>query len=150
VLLITAADSVTGLDFYDFGLQQPEMSEGRNPDGFSIWEFFDEPTRGESNVTTSSVGKNQPVFPLEYALRQNYPNPFNPATTILFSLPARQRVRLTIFNTLGQRVEHLVDDVYNAGTHVVTWQAKMMPGGVYFYQLKTSSRTVTRKMVLLR
>lgn len=33
VIVLTMADSTTGLDFYDFGVQTPDMSEGRYPDG---------------------------------------------------------------------------------------------------------------------
>ena len=49
-----------------------------------------------------------PVLPERFELGHNYPNPFNPSTIIPYQLPAPTRVRLEIFNILGQRVTTLV------------------------------------------
>jgi hypothetical protein len=56
-----------------------------------------------------AVTENGPTIPKEFALHQNYPNPFNPSTTIQYALPARSRVKLQIFNMLGQRVIELAE-----------------------------------------
>jgi hypothetical protein len=149
VIMLTAADSTTGLDFYDFGEQFPDKSEGRFPDGTNTWKFFDKPTKETSNKITA-VENNQSTTPKKFALYQNYPNPFNPTTTISFSLPVKQKVTLAIFNTLGQKVIVLVDDILDASNHSIQWQAENMPSGVYFYQFISGSYTVTKKMILLR
>lgn len=149
VIMFTAADSTTGLDFYDFGKQLPDKSEGRLPDGTNTWKFFNEPTKGASNSATA-VETNQITTPNKFALDQNYPNPFNPITTISFSLPTKQKVKLTIFNALGQKVATLVDDILPAGNHSVQWQAESMPNGLYFYRFTSDSYTVTKKMILLK
>lgn len=149
VIMFTAADSTTGLDFYDFGAQQPDKSEGRFPDGTNTWQFFNEPTKGGPNLATG-VEINQTSVPEQFALYQNYPNPFNAATLIAFSLPARQQVTLTVYNMLGQKVIRLVDQVLPAGNHSVRWEAGDVPSGFYFYQIKAGDYTATRKMVLLR
>ena len=149
VIMFTAADSTTGLDFYDFREQLPDRSEGRFPDGTNTWTLFTEPTIGGSNQTTA-VDDNQTTAPRKFALYQNYPNPFNPTTTISFSLPTRQKVTLTIFNALGQKIISLVDDILDAGNHSLQWQADNMPSGVYLYEITSDTHTVTKKMILLR
>lgn len=149
VIMLTAADSSTGLDFYDFGPQQPDKSEGRFPDGTNTWRFFNKPTKGAANSATA-VENIQRAQPLTFALNQNYPNPFNSATSISFSLPIKQKVTLAIYNMLGQQVAALVDDVLPAGNHSVRWEAGKMPSGFYFYQIKAGDYSQTRRMILLR
>jgi hypothetical protein len=149
VIMLTAADSTTGLDFYDFGKQSPDKSEGRFPDGTNTWEFFNKPTSGSANSATA-VESNQTTIPQKFVLYQNYPNPFNPTTTISFSLPTKHKVTLTVFNTLGQKVITLVDGILPAGNHAVKWQANNVPSGIYFYQFIFGAYTVTKKMILLR
>ncbi len=149
VIMFTAADSTTGLDFYDFGPQQPDKSEGRFPDGANTWRFFDSPTKGMANQV--SAVKNDPAsVPEQFALYQNYPNPFNAATSISFSIPRRQKVTLSIYNMLGQKMVTLVDEILPAGFHSVRWKAEGMPSGFYFYQIKAGDYQATRKMILLR
>ena len=81
---------------------------------------------------------------------QNYPNPFNPSTTIEFSIPAPGRVRLDVFNVLGQVVENLVDERLPAGIHEVEFFSGSLPSGIYFYRLVNGDQTQTRKMILLK
>jgi hypothetical protein len=88
--------------------------------------------------------------PVDYALFQNYPNPFNPSTNISFSLPKETRVSLKIYDVLGNEVLSLVNDVRNAGTHTVTFDANSFSNGVYFYKLETPDFTKTSKMILMK
>jgi len=80
----------------------------------------------------------------------NYPNPFNPTTEISFSLSGDSHIKLEVFNTLGQRVAVLADGHFDAGQHVVTWNASNASSGVYFYRLTSESGVNTRKMMLLK
>ncbi|MGE5679377.1 MAG: T9SS type A sorting domain-containing protein, partial [Bacillota bacterium] len=96
------------------------------------------------------------ILPREYNLVQNYPNPFNPATAIKYSLAAESRVRLTIYNSIGQIVSQLINTTQGAGSYNILWNAGNIPSGVYFYSLEASSvnnnesfRSV-RKMLLLK
>ena len=106
------------------------------------------------NFVVTSVAGNSTV-PTGYTLMQNYPNPFNPTTQIAFTLPRAQKVTLSVYNILGQRVATLVDGMVVAGTHVVTWNARdnfgiELPSGVYFYRLQAGGYSEARKMVLLK
>lgn len=97
-----------------------------------------------------AVDENETHLPVEYHLSQNYPNPFNNCTCIQFSLPERSYVRLKIYNTLGQHVRTLVDQMKPAGSHLVTWDAGEMASGFYFYQLETGEFNQKRRMLLLK
>lgn len=103
----------------------------------------------------TSVHSSLEVMNTEYLLMQNYPNPFNPSTTITYSIPERSNVRLSIFNTLGQRVTELVNDTKEAGTYEQTYNASQLSSGIYFYRIEatsvSNSKTFveTKKMVLM-
>ncbi len=88
--------------------------------------------------------------PENYSLSQNYPNPFNPSTTFTFSMSKAGLVTLTVYDMLGREVATLVNNVANAGTHSITWNAAGMSSGVYFYKMHTGSFTSLKKMVLIR
>jgi hypothetical protein len=106
------------------------------------------------DITVTGIEDN-PIVPTGYALEQSYPNPFNPTTNIVFSIPQTEKVTLTIFNLLGQKIATLVDGSVLAGTHVVSWNGRdglgrQLPSGVYFYRLSTSRFSEARRMVLLK
>ncbi len=80
----------------------------------------------------------------------NYPNPFNPATTITYSLPQAEQVRLSIYDVLGREVRRLVDAQQAAGRHEVVFDAGTLPSGTYFYRVETPSGVQAKKLVLLK
>ncbi len=89
------------------------------------------------------------------ALNQNVPNPFNPQTTIGFSLPGLEHVRLDIFDLGGRLVQRLIDKPMQAGHHQIEWNGKDERGrtvasGMYFYRLTVSKQMYTKKMILLK
>jgi hypothetical protein len=88
--------------------------------------------------------------PMEFALEQNHPNPFNPETRIEFGLPDASDVRVTVYNSLGQVVEVLVDAQLEAGYYSVSWAASGVPTGVYFYRIEAAHFTATRRMVYMK
>lgn len=88
-------------------------------------------------------------------LGQNFPNPFNPSTTIEYSLSARARAVMSIYNSEGALVVRLDQGVREAGPYRVEWNGRDAAGkpvgsGVYFYRLEGELRTAPRKMVLLK
>ncbi len=88
-------------------------------------------------------------------LGQNYPNLFNSRTTINYNVAIQGPASLRIYNVTGQLVKALADRPHLPGKYSVVWDGtdgngKIVANGTYFYQLKTSSISVTKQMVLLR
>lgn len=93
--------------------------------------------------------------PAAFSLEQNYPNPFNPSTTIRFALPTQQRVKLSIFNLLGQEVRSLVDGIFAEGRQEVSWDGRdnsgaLLSSGTYFYRIQAADVVEVRKMIMAK
>lgn len=100
--------------------------------------------------------RNSSPNELRFSLKQCFPNPFNPSATIGFSVPVRSRVRLTVFNTLGEQVSELVNEEVNAGYQERIWNTTVA-SGLYFCRLDavpisdpTKRFVDVKKMVLLK
>ena len=111
-------------------------------------------TIGERPVEVEEQEEDQEL-PSEIVLKQNHPNPFNAETVIEYRLPKPTKVKVNVYNVLGQRVTTLIDQVQTAGYHKTSWDGTNKSGitvssGVYFYEIQTSEFSECRKMVLLR
>jgi hypothetical protein len=94
--------------------------------------------------------ENLPVVPISFSLEQNYPNPFNPSTTIRYSLPHSDYVKLFVYDVLGRQVAALVNKKQDAGVYETLFDASLLPSGVYFYRLSIGTFTQTKKMIMLK
>ncbi len=90
------------------------------------------------------------IVPGEFALQQNYPNPFNPTTEIRYQTPEVVHVTLKLFDVLGREVATLVNEVKQAGTYTVLFDASNLTGGVYFYRMQAGDFVKTKKLLLLK
>ncbi|HOJ06654.1 MAG: T9SS type A sorting domain-containing protein [Ignavibacteriota bacterium] len=100
------------------------------------------------------------IVPEKFELSQNYPNPFNPSTTIRFSIPKETRLKINIYNMLGELVETIADGTYEAGYHKVTFSAIggsasggnafSLPSGAYIYRFESPDFVQVRKMILIK
>ena len=87
-------------------------------------------------------------------LEQNVPNPFARSTTIAYSVPRPQHVRLDIFSATGQRVVCLVDEDAPIGYGQAVWNGEDSRGnrvasGAYFCRLASADGTRLVRMTLL-
>jgi len=98
-----------------------------------------------SDVVTVDIGT-----PEKYYLSQNYPNPFNPTTRIDFSLPEKQMVSLRVYNTLGEVVSELVNEIREPGSYSVTFNAEHLASGVYIYRIMTGEYVAVNRMSLIK
>ncbi len=111
--------------------------------------------KGKTVEVEASSPKSQttekPQLPEQFSLSQNYPNPFNAGTTIQYGLPAETRVRLIVYNLLGQEVKTLVDEIQEAGFKRAQWFGKDnanrdVASGIYFVRLTSGATKFVRKV----
>jgi hypothetical protein len=109
----------------------------------------DKDGRYQSNTSSVTIPTQ------EIVLDQNKPNPFNPVTSIRFTLPSAEHVRLSVFDSNGKLVNQLVDGVRGVGPHTVEWNGtdhlgNKVGSGVYFYRIEAGNFKQSRKMLLLK
>jgi hypothetical protein len=90
------------------------------------------------------------IVPTNFELAQNYPNPFKESTTIKYCVPERMKIRLEVFDLNGNKLTTLVDEIKEAGTFKIEFNAKELDCGEYFYKLESRDYFETKKMIVLR
>lgn len=142
-------------------LNDPEMmsiqfitgSDGVLSSAISITEYFIKPEL----YLMESTEKKMPKLAFDqkagsigiFELFQNQPNPFSNFTKIMFSIPESDDVNLTVYDVSG-RVVHFEEAHFAAGTHafILNNQLAQLADGTYFYRIKTSNYSATKKMIL--
>lgn len=123
--------------------------------GTSSWINIRKSIHDWQDLSTLDAEDEGITISRSFSLGQNRPNPFNPVTVIPYTLSRNSRVRIAVYNVLGQEVTTLVDDVRPAGAYGAVWNGTDRSGqavasGIYFYRISAESAAETRKMVLLK
>ncbi len=89
-----------------------------------------------------------------FSLSSAFPNPFALQTTIHYSVPQKSNVVLELYDVTGSLIKTLVSETKPAGEYAVYWNGTSNNGervkaGVYFYTLKTNTKSMTRKTIKL-
>ena len=90
------------------------------------------------------------TIPSEFKLEQNFPNPFNPTTNISYSVAAPIMVTLKVYDVLGREIKTLVNNLQSPGNYTITFDARGLSSGVYFYRLSAGDFNVSKKLMLLK
>ena len=125
------------------------------PGRIEITEALISDPTGNVSRLKGPLNTNIRILPDGYALGQNYPNPFNPETVVPFALPEAGRIRLAVYNILGQEVAVLVDAHREAGFHRVVWDGRdalrrQAASSIYFVRLAGNTSGLTRKIQLVK
>ena len=102
------------------------------------------------SANLSAIKNEANTHPSEFSLAQNYPNPFNPTTEIGYSLKQREPVKLVVCDILGREIATLVNGYQDQGMYNITFNAQDLTSGIYYYQLRTSTGVLTKKMILMK
>lgn len=89
-------------------------------------------------------------IPHKYSHLQNYPNPFNPITTIVYEIPVYSHVKMIVYNSLGVLIKTLQNKYQSPGIYKVYFNAIGLASGVYYYQLLTENKVITKKLLLIK
>ncbi len=135
------------------GDQWHQLPSVVDPTTHTIRTLVSHPGTFKVNPDYTFNGSN--IQPETFNLYPNYPNPFNPSTTIPYDLARDGQVTVVIFNVLGQKVRTLFQGFQLAGHYELIWegrndQGQLVPGGLYFYQLRTPEGIMNRRMIYLR
>jgi hypothetical protein len=86
-----------------------------------------------------------------FALPGSYPNPTTGLTTFRYRLAEASSVSLVLYNAQGQRVATLLDnEPRSAGVQEQPFDARQVPGGVYFYRLQAGATQRVVRMIVNR
>ena len=89
-------------------------------------------------------------LPKKFLLSTPFPNPFNSSVSIHFSLPQLQHALLQVFNTNGQIIETLVNQILPNGDYQNKWNAIGQSTGVYIVKLTTPNFIENQKNNLFK
>ena len=130
-------DSTISLTTHEIGLLNSNTGYywrvlAKNSNGSSTWS----PVWSFTTGNASSVEKIGTEIPAEFRLNGNYPNPFNQRTSIIYSVPSRAKITLTIIDGRGYEIASLVNEEQIAGKYEVEFDGSKLPGGIYYYRLQ--------------
>jgi len=103
----------------------------------------------------TGISEEKEKLPEHFVLYQNYPNPFNSETIIRYQLRAGSRVKIDIFNVLGQKITTLVNKIQGAGIYSVKWDGRndrnnLVASGLYLYRFETDYKVFSKKMMFVK
>lgn len=128
----------------------PQITEEGEAD-LIISGYNCKPTYFSITVSGASSIETDVVLPTVTSLIGNYPNPFNPKTVISYKLSVVSNVNLSVYNSLGQKVETLISAKQAIGEHFVEWDASGYASGSYYCRMSTNNGFVkTKKMTVLK
>jgi len=84
----------------------------------------------------------------DYNLYQNVPNPFSETTSISFYLPKEEYVEIEIYDVRLNPLGTITQKIFPAGKNTVSFDAKRLSAGVYFYKMKAGDFVAVKKMVV--
>jgi hypothetical protein len=102
------------------------------------------------NNHVKPAAKPAAAIPVEYKLFESYPNPFNSNCIIKFDVPKETRVKIAIYNVLGQRIRTLLDEVKLPGEYSLVFKSGDLVSGTYFYTIDADNFSETKSMVLIK
>ena len=90
------------------------------------------------------------ITPKQLEIKQNYPNPFNPSTTIDYSLPYSDIVKINVYDINGNIVDEIINEYKNIGNHSITWAPTNISSGLYFINISQNEFSEKLKLMYIK
>ena len=134
------ADSVSGSEYYNVKIAKT---------GNSVWACGVGGIIRKGIINLTAINDMKSVVQ-RFSLEQNYPNPFNPSTSIKYNIARPGLVKIDVYNTLGQRVKELVNEIKASGSYNISFNSSSISSGIYFYKIETPQFSQVKKMIVLK
>ncbi len=117
----------------------------------SLWSYFDKGYKPQDMKLADIVSVDYDNrIPGRFELFANYPNPFNPSTKIRYQLAKEVKVKLEVYNILGERIKTLIDNNQAPGIYEIEFNGSSLTSGVYIVLLKAADFLKTQKIMLIK
>ncbi len=83
------------------------------------------------------------------------PNPFNGSTVVTFHVPTASSVQIDVFDNLGNKVQTLANQQYQAGKVELNWDGRgangvELPSGSYTIKMSVGAFSTVQKAIIVR
>ena len=108
------------------------------------------PDMGGREYNPQWINPDSKLSVTELTLQSIHPNPFNSTTTISYSIPQSQQMKIKLHDISGRLVETLYEGHQAAGHHSAVWDSRDFGAGIYFVKIQTETETKIAKLVAIK
>ncbi|MCP4311701.1 MAG: T9SS type A sorting domain-containing protein [Bacteroidetes bacterium] len=121
------------------------------PEKKATWEMYKEDIFAHMKAGNTEKWGSIGVGPAIEAgsFSRVYPNPMSYTSLLEFTLDTPSQVRITIYNSLGQEVRSVLNEMRSSGTHTLSIERGDLNHGLYFYSIKAGNIAETQKLLIL-
>lgn len=77
-----------------------------------------------------------------------YPNPFSTSATVEFFLNKESRVKTTLWDVQGRKIQILDEGTYDPGMHQIIFTIPEISPGIYFLQIENEEISTIKKLIV--
>lgn len=77
-------------------------------------------------------------------------NPFSETAIISYDLQTACKVKIEIYNSIGEKITTLVDDWQETGRHSEVFKAEGLMQGMYFYIVQIGQKIESGKIIIIK
>lgn len=89
-----------------------------------------------------------------FEIYNNYPNPFNSQTVLSFRTNRNERIKIELFNILGEKVISVADNSFKQGVHKISIDFNSISinsaTGIYFVRFSSTNSVKLQKVIYLK